>query len=284
MSETQQHPDDCICGEVVAAATSGWADEHVKMRATLAWLDQDTNTQLLTDAIAKHVYESDPIMNDNIRGWLIEYPLDATALAVITDLSVANEYSTDLIPQFDGYPDPLPISTWADLARLPSIEVLALNADDALPAAADVMAHPRLRQLDVPLLFNGEPRYDQIAALAMESGFFPTSRNGDRVTLVRGAPVLPTTVLLLRLADFLPRMGLEEGKEYALVLVGATLVDGALRASLRLNVTLPDGEVGDDQHGELVLLPANGTEEMLEDVAGKLDAHITEHRTLPTSL
>jgi hypothetical protein len=55
-------------------------------------------------------------------------------------------------------------------------------------------------------------------------------------------------------------------------------------ASLRLNVTLPDGEVGDDQLGEIVLLPANGTEEMLEDAARKLDEHINEHRTLPSSL
>lgn len=275
-------PNCVVCGEVVPGASSGWADEHVKIRATLAWLDLPANKQQLTDAIAVHS-RPDPILSDEMRGWLIEVPMDAAACALVTDLSIANDYATVLVPEFDGYPDMFPIAAWDDLSRLPSITRLSLNTDDALPSAA-IAVPSLLRQIDAPLLFNGEPRYDELNAFAAETGFGPTERIGDRVTLVRGAPIGPTSDLLLRLADFLPRMGLEEGKEYALILVGATLVDGAVRASLRLNVTLPDGEVGDDQLGEIVLLPADGTEEMLEEAAGKLDAHITEHRTLPTSL
>ncbi|HEY4058450.1 MAG TPA: hypothetical protein VGM39_17680 [Kofleriaceae bacterium] len=271
-----------ICGEVKVGAKSGWTDEHVKIRATLAWLDQAANKQQLADAIALHS-RPDPVLSDEMRGWLIEQPMTPAACARVTDLSIADEYATVLVPQFDGYPDMFPIALWDDLARLPSITRLALNSDDALPTAV-IAANSVLRQIDVPILFNGEPRYEELEAFAAESGFGPTERVGDRVTLVRGAVVGPTSGLLLRLADFLPRMGLEEGKEYALVLVGARLVDGAISASLRLNVTLPDGEVGDDQLGELVLLPANGTEEMLEDAAGTLDAHINEHRTLPPRL
>ncbi|CAN5758541.1 hypothetical protein BH11MYX2_BH11MYX2_32660 [soil metagenome] len=272
-----------MCGEVVPEASSGWADEHVKIRATLAWLDQAANKQLLTAAVAMHVYESDPILNDPMRGWLIEQPLDPAALASLTDLSVADDYATVLIPQFDGYPDPFPVASWNDLSRLPSITRIALNTDDALPSA-ELAERSILCQIEAPLLFNGEPRYDELNAFAARAGFGPTERTGDRVTLVRGASVGPTSDLLLRLADYLPRMGLEEGKEYALVLVGARLVDGAVHASLRLNVTLGDGEIGDDQLGELVLLPADGTEEMLAEAAGTLDAHITAYRMLPTSL
>ena len=44
------------------------------------------------------------------------------------------------------------------------------------------------------------------------------------------------------------------------------------------------GTIAGEHNGELTVLPANGTEAMLAANAKKLDQHIVEKRTLPTSL
>ncbi len=85
-----------------AAVTSApWADDNLKIRATLSWLDTAAKNEL-KKAIKAHVDGEDMDLSPAMRAFLVGYPLDAAALASLRNLDNAYAHLPSLIPLFEG--------------------------------------------------------------------------------------------------------------------------------------------------------------------------------------
>ncbi|HEY4180201.1 MAG TPA: hypothetical protein VGM90_25335 [Kofleriaceae bacterium] len=259
-----------------------WADEGFKIRAALTWLGQQAQKKELDKAVAAHVGDDDAYTSDAMREFLVSYPLDGTQLASLRALEVSMELITKIIPDFEGYPEPFPIESWTDLAKLPAFERVEVGYDDAVPSAADVKGHPAIREIEIACSTSDKKRTKALEQLVGGTEFAPGSRVGERVRLVRDASGFGA--LLVKAPTIIPTAGYKKGKAYQLDLLSLDVVDDALKASFRLYTHDANGGIANEARGDLVVLGPKGTEEQLKANAKKLDAYIVANRALPTSL
>ncbi|MFT3706989.1 MAG: hypothetical protein QM817_04900 [Archangium sp.] len=265
-----------------------WADESLKLVATLAYLATRKKKELDT-AIAEHVDEYDGYLSDAMRAFLLSYPLDSKALSTITDLrraytaSDGMEVIMSVIPQFDGEADPFgDVRSWTDLAKLPALEQLNVDGNGVLPGT-ELANHPSLAKVMVSLPDDARSR-KALAKLVAESGFEPDELWGSWVILKRNRKSGSAGALMLVLDQHIPRGGYKKGKSFQLDLLGAKLAKGQIRASFRLYMRDAMGSSEPEQLGEVDVLPVKGTETTLKANGKKLATYIEQHRKLPSSL
>jgi hypothetical protein len=272
-------------------ARTDWNDESLKCMVTLDWLSATARKRAFKAAIDKHVTEDDCDPSEGLVQFLREFPLGETELATITAVtSPSAEVLHSIIPQFDGEEDPFPVQSWSDISRLPNLErIVPGSSDSALPTAANLTKHDRLREVMVSLSNDrGKSQAVAIQKLADASGFAITTLQGDWITLERKTPS-PAQALLLKLRQFLPLSSFRAGKiRFQLDLLGATLSPRGLTASFRLHI-YPSGDAASETvTGTVPLLSAKDStahtaDAKLEANIATLIAHIKANQALPTA-